>query len=80
MLVDVTQCPNGYVYIDGDILGATIQGGINASLVECAKKCSKNPYCKSFEHENNHCNINKESVPNGPRYQNFIFCSKEGTR
>ena len=74
------RCPKGYIYISGDIIGATLQGNIMATLQECAEKCNNNTECNSFEHSttNDVCNLNKEAFPNGPKYGNFVFCSKKG--
>ena len=74
----VDPCPDGYVHKKGDISGASLQGDIKATLEECADKCTANSSCNSFEHKENVCNLNKESEPNGPVYQDFIFCKKEG--
>ena len=71
-------CPDGYRYKDGEIVNASIQGGIKATIEECALKCSKNPQCNSFEQANGQCNLNKESKPIRTKYQKFVFCSKEG--
>ena len=62
----------------GDIVGTTIEGNIKASTIECAALCSKNPECNSFESNGNVCNLNKESLPNSPELEDFIFCSKTG--
>ena len=77
-LVVIALCPDGYIYIEGDIIGATIQGAIKTTLDNCAKLCTDKPQCNSFEHASNHCNLNKESNPNGPKYNDFIFCTKIG--
>ena len=78
-MVIVELCPRGYIYTEGDIVGATIKCGIKATLAECAKLCNKDPQCNSFEHSNNQCNLNRESEPDAPQYQDFTFCSKNGT-
>ena len=64
---------------DGDVVGKPIEGGIYASLNQCASKCTEWPECKSFEHnEKMTCNLNKERDPDGPKQPGFIFCSKKG--
>ena len=74
------RCPKGYIYISGDIIGATLQGNIMATLQECAEKCNTDTKCNSFEHSSNQevCNLNKEAFPNRHRYEDFVFCSRKG--
>ena len=75
---DVETCPAGYSDRDGDIYGNSLEGNIAATLDQCAGHCTTNPHCHSFEYKNNNCNLNKESEPNGPRWEDFMFCSKAG--
>ena len=73
------RCPEGYIEKVGDVTGNSLEGGIYASLNQCAAKCTERPECKSFEHnEKMTCNLNKERDPTGPQQPGFIFCSKKG--
>ena len=76
------RCPEGYTEKIGDVVGNSLEGGISASLNQCAAKCTANLECNSFEHKQTTmtmtCNLNKERNPNGPKVPGFIFCSKKG--
>ena len=76
------RCPEGYTEKIGDVVGNSLNGGIYASLNQCAAKCTANLECNSFEHKQTTmtmtCNLNKERYPNGPKVPGFIFCSKKG--
>lgn len=64
----------------GDMVGASLKGNIRATVAECAAECSANDECRSFESNSNICNLNKERHPNGPNYQDYMFCSKKGCK
>jgi len=70
------DCPTGYKYREGDVSGASLEGNIDASITECAARCSANSECGSFEFDSEKCNLNKEREPNLPPYGSWTFCSK----
>ena len=89
----IANCPIGYREMHGYIHGLdTSLGPALDSLngKECAKKCSENPECKSFEHNNTalKCSLNTAAkpsiipkVPADPSivvYKDYVFCSKMG--
>ena len=80
----LANCPDGYEEKHGDIKGAaTLKTFKDTNLAECLKLCNEKPECHSFEYCGEecsshiyHCNLNRESLPDNKRYQNFTFCAK----
>ena len=55
-----------------------IRGWIKTSLDGCGKACSEESNCCSFEYSFSKkiCNLNIDCEPTSPRYQDYVFCSK----
>ena len=56
-----------------------ISGGIDTDLRGCAKRCTDDPTCGSFEYsqELKKCDLNRDSRPSVEKHLDYIFCQKE---
>ena len=76
-------CPSGYAKKKGDVpgWGSDIGSRLDLTLEQCAKRCSNEISCLSFEHSfsKKKCNLNKISEPTQEPNADFIFCTKTGS-
>ena len=73
------ECPNGFTYQEGDYTGAEISMATNLdSIGDCGFMCNNKEGCKSIEWSpsTNKCILVDEADADGPKYLDFIFCSK----
>lgn len=75
-------CPLGYKSKEGDLpgWGTDLGGALRLTREDCARKCSDEEKCLSFEHSytEEKCNLNKESEPTEGPYNDYAFCTKQG--
>jgi len=81
------HCPEGYTFQEGDAEGTqfAIRGPSGLlynpfSVIDnCAKLCNGIDQCKAIEWSplERKCVLIKTPSANGPKYQDYIFCSKE---
>ena len=71
-------CPNGYSNRIGDITGYALTGAYGASMEKCKIDCDKRKDCGSFVHSElkNECKLTLEYEPTGPKFNDFVFCSR----
>ena len=53
---------------------------IENDIEECARECMELLECNSFEYNNRRCMLHREPDTNGDPHDDYIFCSKDGTR
>ena len=78
------ECPSGYKLRPGSFtiyqVGTDheIESKIFSSIQECANHCTSNSNCKSIEWSEfrNHCEILATLHPEGPQWQDYLFCAK----
>ena len=77
----IESCPEGYVFVSGDVpgWGSDLGGRIRLSRQECAIRCNKHRDCHSFEHSNtkNLCNLNRIAETTQGPFEDFVFCVKQ---
>ena len=66
----------------GDLpgLSSDLGGLLTLTREECARKCSENDECLSFEHSytEGKCNLNRVAEPTQGPYKDWAFCTKSG--
>ena len=81
-------CPRRYTYLEGDADGNKWNILINnnyqtilPSIHACASLCDQKAECKAIEWSPTQhiCTLIRIAKPDGPKYQDYIFCSKRGT-
>ena len=73
------ECPEGYTYQFGDVLGMTIATASKLdSIDDCAKMCDITAGCKGIEWSptRRQCILINKANSDGPKYLDFLFCSK----
>ena len=70
----------GYKLVPGDTpgWGLQIRGKIQTTAKGCAKYCSEEKSCCSYEYSPTEklCNLNKDCKPTAEKYEDFDFCVK----
>ena len=83
----VSQCPKNYRFLEGDAVGYKWAIKLNgkyithfASADDCAALCQHENECKAIEWSptKHICKLISVSKPDGPKYQDYIFCSRQG--
>merc|ERR1719369_1282099 len=72
-------CGEGFVLAPGDIPGwGQIRGRIKTDAKGCAKLCSNNKDCCSYEYSprKKRCNLNRDCKPSRKKFEDFNFCAK----
>ena len=78
----ILECPIDYTAKIGDLGGGGLVGGYKTSLDECRRDCDARTDCRSFQfgdkgkRNKGWCKLLKQSEPNGPVWNDFIFCTK----
>ena len=81
-LVTGPRCPQGFVKRSGDLKGEVGYSSFSvSSLSDCAAAADKEFPAKGFMYSKKHkkCKLLARPNPDGPPYEDYIFCQKEGT-
>ena len=73
-------CPIGYYKKDGDVKGHGLGELKGTTIDQCKTDCDNRDDCRSFTHSSTlqHCYLLEETAPTSSKYEDFIFCAKEG--
>ena len=71
-------CHSGYSNKIGDVTGYGLTGSYKATLEKCKEHCDSRKDCGSFLYSETvmECKLMKEKEPTGPKYNDFMFCSR----